>query len=875
MTKQEKLSFTKTELLDNFWGIVAEKICTYGDKEFLVTKSGKLTFKDADNTSNIICQYLKNTFPGSKIGVGFYLSEPHRAVECMLATVKANDYFVVLDVSFPEPTIISMIEDAKIQVILTDTQFIGQIRKITGNKVLLINLETIDYSIDVPSTPISYSLDDTVQIMYTSGSSGKPKGAIEDYRYLIRAAYIKAKIGGYKQTDRLLQLSSFTYSGQHTGIFAGLIIGYSIYFHDVKEEGFASLPDWINNNKITAFKSTVTTYRSFTSTLKSTEQFQSIHHFHVGGEKRNNNDVTLIKKHFPNVKRVVLGYAGTEMFQVSISTIPIDDASTYEILPCGMPIEDIRVFIWNEKGESLPNGSEGEVVVYGDSLVRGYINNPELNRLKFITDEKNPVWQYFRTGDRGKILEDGQLMILGSMDNMVKIKGVRIEIETIENRISSFPGIVHVASKAFYNDNGIERLATYYTVEEGAQVPVSDLRKHLAESLPIQQLPSYFICLDKMPTSVTGKIDYPKLPLPSTVRPALGYPFVAPETQTEQKLISIWEEQIGVTGIGVTDDFFDVGGDSLIGVIVFVAIEEEFGRSLPVSTLLTAPSVRELALIIDGKRKSGTDSLCISLNTSGHKTPLFFIPGKGGYPTRIKHLVKKLDPDIPVYAFQNPILDQKINFTSKVKIIAEKFIFEIRNLYKETPLILVGESVGGKIAYEMAQQIMRRSGSLPIVFLLDTYNHESSVPKAYRNTRSWNYYRTLLNKHALILTKANWEGKKEYLKFYNETISEKISKFITHRLLKRDTTNNLPNIKKTTGFNSPVEITNGYKAEPYPGKVVLIMAQRGAALNTNIAHGWEKVGIKDLAIEHLDCYHGSMLFEPAVSELAKIIQSHI
>lgn len=868
-------SISKAKLLEDFWGCVAEKMSLFGDKDFLVTKSGKLTFSEAENKSNILCQKIKTIYPAAKIGVGIYLRDPRRVVECMLAVAKANDYFLILDVSFPEITINSMIDDSEIRVILTETQYIEQIRAIAGNHVLLLNLDEIDYSVNASPFPVKYSPDDKVQIMYTSGSSGKPKGAIEDYRYLTRAVYVKATLGGFKLSDRLLQLSSFTFSGQHTSVFAGLVIGYSIYFHDVKEDGFNALPDWINKNNLTTFQSTVTTFRSFISTLKNDEQFHSVRYFHIGGEKRNSNDVKLIKRHFPKVNQIVLGYAGTEMFQVSISSVPIDVAATYDILPCGQPIRDIKVFIWNEKGESLPAGSEGEVVVYGDSLARGYINNPELNRLKFHEDNNNPGWYYFKTGDNGMIMDDGQLFILGRKDNMVKIKGVRIEVDTIERLISSYPGVVLVAAKVFINENGIERLASYYTVEEGISVPVSDLRKHLAESLPIQQLPSYFICLDKMPVSATGKIDNLKLPLPSTTRPDLGYPFVPPETHTEQRLISIWEEQLGITGIGVTDDFFDVGGDSLIGVIVFSAIEELFGKTYPVSTILTAPCIRDLAMVIDGKKQSGTESLCISINPEGQKPPLFFIPGKGGYPTRIKHLAKHLDPEIPVYAFQSPVLGQKIKITNKVKYIADKFLQEIRARYKDTSVILVGESVGGKIAFEIAQQITQITGYKPIVFLLDTYHQESAVPNAFRNTRSWKYLRMLLRKHALILIKANWQGKKEYLDFYRSTIMEKISKYINHRILKRNGSSLLKKHEKLINFEADTEISKGYEAKPYPGKVILLIAQRGATSSGNVTHGWDKVGIKDLIVEKVDCYHGSMLFEPAVSNLANIIQSHL
>ena len=470
--KQSK-PFSKKELLDDFWGCVAKRMRVHGNSEFLVTKLGTLTFNQVDDASNIICQQIKNTSSITKVGIGIYLKEPRQIVKSMLAVMKSTNYFVILDTSYPDVTIKSMIEDANIQIILTETQYIEQIQSITGERMHLLDLEKIDFSVDSPEIKVNYAPDDIVQIMFTSGSTGKPKGAIEDYRYLVRSVYLKERFNEYKPTDKMLQLATYSYSGPHTGVFSALIVGYSICFHYVKEEGFNTLPDWIRKTNITAYQSTVTTFRSFVSVLKPGDQFPSVVNFHISGEKRLTNDISLIKKHFPNVKWLRLSYSGTEMQTVSSSIVPLDQVLINEALPSGKPHEDIKIFIWDEQGKPLPEGKEGEIVVYGDALARGYINNAELTRIKFIPDKKNPGFQFVRTGDLGRIQKDGQLVHLGRIDNMVKIKGVRVELDSIDNLLSTFPGIVHVTSKAFDDDHGIKRLATYFTVEEGIQVPVS------------------------------------------------------------------------------------------------------------------------------------------------------------------------------------------------------------------------------------------------------------------------------------------------------------------------------------------------------------------------------------------------------------------
>ena len=363
--------------------------------------------------------------------------------------------------------------------------------------------------------------------------------------------------------DKVLQLSSFNYSGPHSHVLAALLIGFSICYHKVKDEGYLHLPSWIKEQGITIYTSTPTTFRGLVTSLKPEDTFPSVRIFYEGGEKRFRNDMQAVKLHFPNIKNIRLNYSGTEMQSVTSSMVPVDIALQKDNLPSGKPYDGVEVFIWDTEGNPLPQGQEGEIVIYSDALARGYMNEPELTRLKFIQDKNNPDWQYFKTGDLGMILPDGELMHLGRLDNMVKIRGIRIEVNNIESLISSLPGVVQVASKVFSDSIGTKKLATYYTLHEGSYLPSHEIRKYLAEHLPAQQIPNFIIKLDKMPFTVTGKVSYEQLPEPSIVRPEFGFPPVVPTSKTEQELLRIWEEQIGIHGIGVTDNFFDLGGDSL------------------------------------------------------------------------------------------------------------------------------------------------------------------------------------------------------------------------------------------------------------------------------------------------------------------------
>jgi thioesterase domain-containing protein len=291
--------------------------------------------------------------------------------------------------------------------------------------------------------------------------------------------------------------------------------------------------------------------------------------------------------------------------------------------------------------------------------------------------------------------------------------------------------------------------------------------------------------------------------------------------------------------------------------------------------LLTAATIRQLANIIEAKNEIRPDLPLIPIKTSGDKSPLFFIPGKGGYPTRIRHLARKFTSDIPVYAFQNTLSEQTRSLPYTLEYVAEQYLNEIKKVHPQGTFTLVGESMGGIICYELAQQSIRFGYPPPLLVLLDTYIDKKSVPDQYRAHQRWQFYKMLIKKHTSIWFSSNWQGKKEYLEFYKETFFEKTKRFLARRVEKRLA--KIPQIfpeKYKRIEQNNWRAGNAYVPKPYPAQVILVTASRGPESNY-FAHGWDKVGIKELVIQNLDCYHGSILFEPAVSELAKIIQSHI
>lgn len=868
------------KIVDDYWGCVRTVIQQYGDRNYIVTTKGTLTFSEANQHANAICAAIRAQMALTGSGIGLFLKDPLEIIPAMIGVLKSGNYIIPLDVGFPKTTLVSMTETAEIKAFLTKKQYGGQLRSMLGNNVPIIFLDDLDLESPVSDTVVRYSLNDVIQILFTSGSTGQPKGAIEDYRYLLRAVSNRVEGSYYDLDDRHLQLSTFTFSGPHTRVFTSLVCGNSLYYYDLKEDGMAGLPKWMRQHEITYYSSTPTVFRSFVEMLDPEDIFPSVVKFSGGGEKKLHSDIQAIKRHFPNVKKIRLGFGSTETQNVTSSYFPIDYDFGRQNLPSGKPSKDMLVFIWDENGDLLPTGQEGEIVVYGDALVRGYINNPKLTQERFIPDPANPGWQYFKTGDLGKLLPDGQLVHLGRIDNMIKIKGVRIEVDAIENHVLTYPGVVQVASKAIEDEKGGKRLAIYFVAERGIEIPISALRKYLAERLPRHQLPHYLIPLENIPTIPgRGKVDRSRLPAPKMERPNLSNPYFPPDNELEKKLLQIWEEEIGIKGIGVTDDFFDVGGDSLIGVLLFVRIEKELGRNLPVSILLTASTIRRQAELINRQDTHQDFPLLIPIRSTGSRPPLFFIPGKGAYPTRVRHLEKKLDRQTPVYALQYLEFSQDEQYADLTTHVASIYVNEIRKQFPHGPYILVGESWGGKVSFEMAQQFRKLGEDVPILGILDTYLSVSDPE--FRNGGSLNWYWMLIKKHLSILFEADFQGKMDYLRFYRENGWQKAKRLMREWSRRRQEKASLvngedialpPHVRELEKRNR-VESQN-YTSQPYPGRVLLFKAMRNSATKLP-ANGWEAVELGELVIHKLDCYHGSILFEPAVSKLAETLQTYI
>jgi thioesterase domain-containing protein/acyl carrier protein len=371
----------------------------------------------------------------------------------------------------------------------------------------------------------------------------------------------------------------------------------------------------------------------------------------------------------------------------------------------------------------------GEIFIGGDGVAIGYWNRPDLNSVKFIPDpySEHPEGRLYRTGDLGRYLEDGDIEFLGRIDHQVKIRGFRVELGEIETALVRHPQVVEAAVVARQGASGSKSLVAFLVLNSHADVQDKELSEFLRQCLPDYMIPARFIRIDRMPLNVNGKVDRTALP-DTSVRTmsgksenlrALPVDFVPPRDEIEAQLVAIWEQELDICPVGIRDTFLELGGDSLTAVGVFARIEREFRRSLPPASLLERPTIEQLAELLRDPQLGRQTACLVILQESDERPPLICLPGISGNLWEFRRLAKRLGPDVPLYGLQPVGLDGEQKPHESIEEIAEHYLTEVRAAQPTGPYYLAGYSIGGVMAYEMAQRLSAAGETIGLLALFD------------------------------------------------------------------------------------------------------------------------------------------------------------
>jgi amino acid adenylation domain-containing protein len=571
----------------------------YADRLAIKANHQELTYGALNHAANRVAHAILAQRGEGEEPVALLFAPGIFAICAILGVLKTGKFFVPLDPSFPPARLNSMLEDTQPRLIVTDTQHVALACHLCPQGCQVVNIEMCDASLATVNPRLSLSADALAYVLYTSGSTGQPKGVVQHQRNVLYDIMNHTNILHLSADDRLTLLYSCSVIAGLRDIFSALLNGASLYPFDLKTEGVGRLAPWLFQHHITNYKSIPTVFRHFISTLAGEEHFPSLRLIQIGGESVYRRDIELYKQHFSPSCLFVHVLGATEVQNFAWYCIDKETHITGYTVPLSVDMmEGTTVLLLDEAGQEIGVNRPGEIAVKSRYSALGYWRRPDLTRAAFLPDPHGRDERIYRTGDLGLRHPDGCLDHIGRKDLQVKIRGNRVEITEIEGALVSLEGIKEAIVVAREDVPGQPRLIAYVVPAVPPGPTVSILRRLLAERVPDYMLPAAFVTLDALPLMPNGKVDRRAVPLPDRARPALEHPYVAPRTPIEEAVASIWVEVLNLDAVGVHDPFLELGGDSLLAVRIMTRLLDIFHLEVPQRLLLQAATVARLATII-------------------------------------------------------------------------------------------------------------------------------------------------------------------------------------------------------------------------------------------------------------------------------------
>ncbi len=532
----------------------------------------------------------------------------------VLAACKSGKIAVPLDAAYPKARQSYMLENSEAGLLVCDSATHSRAREIAGEGVRILNTDALPAGILCENPGIEVSADSACLLLYTSGSTGHPKGIVQTHRNVLHTCMSYTNTLGISPDDCISHLHSTSFSAGITEVFWGILNGAQVSVWDVRARGFTGLRRWLADERISLLHWVPTSFRhlfkaEFDQVASSVgEEFPAARLLVLGSEAVTRRDVELWREHFPADSLFVCRLGSTEASNYRMFFIDRETEFEGTVVPVGYPFGGKEVLLLDDAGKPVKPGEIGEVAIRSEYLSPGYWRRPDLTAASFLSDPEGGLKRVFRSGDLGVMRPDGCLEYLGRKDSQVKIRGQRVEIAEIESTLLGIPGIKQAAVTAHDDTTGEKYLAAY-VVPTGAQPPsVGMLRQSLTEKLPGPMIPAAFVTLDALPLTTSGKVDRKALPLPGEVHRPNDREWVAPRTAVEEALSEIWAEVLGLERVGVTDHFFELGGHSLNALQVVSKVRSVLRVELSLSSLVEHPTVAQLAEVVEDRRAGEWDS---------------------------------------------------------------------------------------------------------------------------------------------------------------------------------------------------------------------------------------------------------------------------
>ncbi|MEP0859812.1 MAG: non-ribosomal peptide synthetase [Ignavibacterium sp.] len=852
------------------YSLFKKQVSDSPDSIAIYFNGNKITYKELAEESDKVAHLLIES--GVKPGdiVGLCINRSVEMIIALLGIIKSGAAYLPLDPFFPDKRLEYMLNDSTARFLITESllfpkfsYYKGKFIDVNEIKQIKLNSELVDKSYE----------NNLAYVIYTSGSTGNPKGVQIAHYSLTNFLLSMQKTPGISEKDNMLALTTLSFDISGLEIFLPLITGakISIATRDEAKDG-KSLLDKIKKEKVTIVQATPSTWKMMIdSGWNEKLKIKAL----CGGEPLPKD---LAEKLLELVDELWNMYGPTETTIWSSCSRVVRG----EAIHLGKPIAKTQFYIVDKDFNFCPPGVSGELLIGGAGLSTGYLNRDDLTKEKFIANpfDKEGKSKVYRTGDLVKLNSKMQLEFLGRIDNQVKIRGYRIELEEIENIIKKNE-VVKDCAVVVKEINNDKKIIAYVLIklknDNNFQSEINAIRDVAIRNLPDYMIPALIIPIEQFPLTPNNKIDKKAL-ADRDISGIISHTSSAKaQTEIQKTFVNIWEKLLGITGIGIDDNFFDLGGHSILAAQMLADFEKVTGKKIPLAEMFTSQTIRQLAKLVESDNTELKWSPLVEIKKGDTSlSPLFLVHGAEGNILLYRDLAKRLNSNRSVYGIQARGLNGEGHIHHSIEEMAADYIKAIKTVQPKGPYHIGGYCMGGSVAYEMALQLSQKGESVANVFLLETYNA------------------CMLDQEALKKTRI--KEKIENIKFHFENVKslsgkEKVA-FVQRKAetaLKR-TSARISRITSSIGLGDKKEIKSHitltlrdindqsqmqYRPKDYKGKVVLLRPKVSFTTESDPKFGWGDFVQGEFKIYNLDVAPRGMLAEPFVKQTSSIIESEI
>ncbi len=568
------------------------------DNIAVVFEDKQLTYREINERANQLARVLrdKGVVPDSIVGI--MIERSFEMIVGIMGILKAGGAYLPIDSEYPKDRIEYILKDSKCSMLLTQKKLVTKIPLYVQS--LTLEDESL-YTGDSSCLEAGSKPHNLAYIIYTSGSTGKPKGVMLEHSGVVNTLYALKNKYPIQQNDAYLLKTTYTFDVSVSELFGWFMgAGRLVILKPDGEKEPMEILRAVRKYRVTHMNFVPSMLRVFVQTLEgTTEKPETLKYIFSAGEALSLELAESFRHIVPNIRLENL-YGPTEA-TIYATRYSLSEQKDGMRITIGKPIENTKAYIVDTKGRTQPIGVVGELCLGGAGLARGYLNRPELTAEKFVDNPFELGTRMYRTGDLVRWLPDGNIEFLGRIDHQVKIRGYRIELGEIENKLLSHEAVKETVIISRDDNDGNKYLCAYITGDE--DIKVSELREYLSNSLPDYMIPSYFIQLEKLPLTPNGKVDRKALPKPEGSI-LTGVEYEAPRNITEEKLVNIWREVLGIDGIGINDSFFELGGHSLKATSLAAKIHKVLNVEIPLREIFEAPTIKGISEYIKDREES-------------------------------------------------------------------------------------------------------------------------------------------------------------------------------------------------------------------------------------------------------------------------------